>query len=71
MQVWWGESTDNVTPQKVILYEIYVNGVHENSVIGTIQAVVYGVVGENVVTVVAIDEAGNRSTAGRTTTFIP
>jgi hypothetical protein len=64
------ESTDNVTPQKVILYEIYVNGVHENSAIGTMQAVAYGVFGENVITVVAIDEAGNRSTAGRTTIFI-
>ena len=67
----WGASTDNVTPQKVILYEIYVNGVHENSAIGKTQANAYGVSGENVITVIAIDEAGNRSTAGRTTIFIP
>src|SRR3712207_7723030 len=42
MQVWWGESTDDVTPQKVIIYEIYVNGVLENTAIGTMQAVAYG-----------------------------
>jgi hypothetical protein len=48
-----------------------VNGVHENTAIGTTQTHAYGVFGDNVVTVIAIDEAGNRSTAGRTTVFIP
>ena len=68
MQVWWGASTDDVTPQNVIVYEIYVNGVHENTAIGTnMTPSAYGVPGENVVTVIAIDEAGNRSTAGTTT----
>ena len=71
IQVMWGASTDGVTPQKVILYEMYVNGVHENSAIGTTQTTGYGVRGDNVITVIAIDEAGNRSTAGRTTLFIP
>jgi hypothetical protein len=72
MQVWWTESTDNVTPKNVILYEIYVNGVHENSAIGkNMTPSAYGVEGENVVTVVAIDEAGNRSTAGSTTIVLP
>jgi hypothetical protein len=72
MQVTWAASTDDVTPQKVILYEIYVNGLHENSAIGTTQSGgVYGVPGDNVITVIAIDEAGNRSVAGRTTLFIP
>ena len=71
IQVMWAASTDNVTPQNVIIYEIYVNGVHENTAIGTTQTHAYGVVGDNVVTVIAIDEAGNRSTAGRTTVFIP
>jgi hypothetical protein len=72
MQVWWTASTDAVTPQKVIVYEIFVNGVHENTAIGTnMTPSAYGVFGENVITVVAIDEAGNRSTAGRTTIFIP
>jgi hypothetical protein len=70
MQVMWAASTDNVTPQTVIIYEIYVNGVHENTAIGTTQTVAYGVFGDNVITVIAIDEAGNRSTAGRTTLSI-
>jgi fibronectin type III domain protein len=71
MQVTWAASTDDVTPQKVIIYEVYVNGLHENTAIGTTQTNAYGVRGDNVITVIAIDEAGNRSTAGRTTLFIP
>ena len=72
MQVWWGASTDDVTPQNVIVYEIYVNGLHENTAIGTnMTPSAYGVPGENVVTVIAIDEAGNRSTAGSTTIVLP
>src|SRR5215207_1684447 len=71
IQVSWGASTDNVTPGNVIIYEMYVNGVHENSAIGTTQTTGYGVRGDNVITVIAIDEAGNRSIAGTTTIFIP
>ena len=70
-QVTWGASTDGVTPQKVIIYEVYVNGVHENTAIGKTQTNAYGQFGDNVITVIAIDEAGNRSTAGKTTLFIP
>ena len=71
MQVWWTASTDDVTPQNVIVYEIYVNGVHENTAIGkNMTPSAYGVLGDNVITVIAIDEAGNRSTAGTTTIFI-
>jgi hypothetical protein len=72
MQVWWGASTDNVTPQNVIVYEIYVNGKLENTAIGkNMTPSAYGVSGSNEVTVVAIDEAGNRSLAGRTTIVLP
>lgn len=71
IQVSWGASTDAVTPGHVILYEMYVNGVHENSAIGTTRTTGYGVRGDNVITVIAIDEAGNRSTAGTTRLFIP
>jgi chitodextrinase len=71
MQVWWTASTDAVTPQTVIVYEIYVNGVHENTAIGkNMTPSAYGVFGDNEITVIAIDEAGNRSTAGTTTIFI-
>jgi chitodextrinase len=70
IQVFWSASTDNVTPRHVIIYEMYVNGVHENTAIGTTQTTGYAVAGENEITVIAIDEAGNRSIAGRTTIFI-
>jgi fibronectin type III domain protein len=72
MQVWWTASTDDVTPQNVIVYEIYVNGVLENTAIGkNMTPSAYGVSGENEITVIAIDEAGNRSIAGRTTIILP
>jgi hypothetical protein len=72
MEVWWTASADAVTPQNVIVYEIYVNGLHENTAIGrNTTPSAYGVSGDNEITVIAIDEAGNRSTAGRTTLFIP
>ena len=71
IQVSWGASTDAVTPGNVIVYEMYVNGVHENTAIGTTQTTGYGVRGDNVITVIAIDEAGNRSTAGTARIFIP
>jgi hypothetical protein len=72
MQVWWTASMDDVTPQHVIVYEIYVNGVHENTAIGqNMTPSAYGVPGNNEVTVIAIDEAGNRSIAGKTTIFLP
>jgi hypothetical protein len=70
-QCMWSASTDNVTPQNVIIYEMYVNGVHENTAIGKTQTSGYGVSGENEVTIVAIDEAGNRSVAGTTTVTLP
>ena len=72
MQFWWTASTDDVTPQNAIVYEIYVNGKHENTAIGTnMTPSAYGVPGNNVVTVIAIDEAGNRSLAGQTTIVLP
>lgn len=70
MQVSWGASTDDVTPRSVIIYEVYVNGVLENTAIGATQTNAYGVLGSNVITVIAIDEAGNKSTAGQTTLVI-
>ena len=72
MQVWWTPSTDDVTPQHVIVYQIYVNGVLENTAIGqNMTPSAYGVAGDNVVTVIAIDEAGNRSIAGTTSIVLP
>lgn len=67
----WTRSTDNVTPQSAIVYHLYVNGVLENSSAGVPQTSGYGVAGENVFTVIAVDGAGNRSTAASFTLFIP
>ena len=67
----WTPSIDNVTPQSAIIYHMYVNGVLENSSAGVPQSSGYGVTGENIVTVIAVDGAGNRSTAGSFTLFIP
>jgi hypothetical protein len=48
-----------------------VNGVHENTAIGkNMTPSAYGVFGDNEITVIAIDEAGNRSAAGQTTILI-
>ena len=56
----------------MLVSEIYVNGVHENTAIGTnMTPSAHGVHGDDVITVIAIDEAGNGSIAGRTTRFIP
>jgi hypothetical protein len=60
-----------VTPRSAILYEVFVNGVHENSSIGVPQTSVYGVAGDNVITVIAIDANGNRSASGVVTLNIP
>ena len=71
MQITWSASTDNVTPQLAIIYHVYVNGVLDNSSQGITQASVYGVLGDNVITVIAVDANGNRSAAGSTTVNIP
>ena len=71
LQVNWIRSTDNVTPQSIILYQVFVNGVLENSSIGVPQTSVYGVAGDNTITVVAIDANGNRSTPGVVQLHIP
>jgi chitodextrinase len=71
IQVFWTASTDDVTPQSVIIYHMYVNGALENSSAGVPQTTGYGVAGENVITVIAVDGAGNRSSAGSFTLFIP
>lgn len=69
--VMWGASTDNVTPQAAIVYHVLVNGVVDNSAVGTTQSRVYGVSGENVISVIAVDAAGNRSAAASFNLSIP
>jgi chitodextrinase len=57
----WIQSTDDFTPQTLIRYDVYVNGVLDHSTAGIGSAIVYGVPGSNTFTVVAVDEAGNES----------
>jgi hypothetical protein len=67
----WSPSTDNVTAQPYIRYDIYVNGAWIGATGGTTRITDYAEFGENTVEVVAIDEAGNRSAAATTTFSIP
>jgi hypothetical protein len=63
-EVWlfWTESFDNQTPQSAILYEVYVNGALDHTITGTDRTILYGTIdGENTFTVIAVDNAGNRS----------
>jgi hypothetical protein len=71
LQVTWTASTDDVTKQAFIRYDVFVNGVLADTVVGTARSIVYGDRGDNVITVVGIDEAGNKSTPGTATHFIP
>jgi chitodextrinase len=62
-EIWvsWTQSFDNQTPQAGIRYEVYVNGSLEDFIVGDDQSIVYGQGGENSVTVIASDSAGNES----------
>lgn len=67
----WTESTDNVTPQDFIRYDVYVNGQFSDVLVGTgARSINYGNHGQsNTVQVIAIDEAGNESPPA-TLTFV-
>jgi chitodextrinase len=63
--VFWGNSTDNVTAQEHIRYDLYVNGQFDGATIDPYphQFSMYLTVGiVNTIEVYATDEAGNRST---------
>jgi hypothetical protein len=65
----WNQSTDNLDPQSVIRYDVYVNGVFDHSLQGSGQTIVYGNAGvENTFQVIAVDSAGNQSTPATVTT---
>jgi chitodextrinase len=59
----WGESTDDLDPQFIIEYQVFVNGVHDHSLsLRYTRTIVYGTFnGLNEFSVVAVDTAGNRS----------
>jgi hypothetical protein len=62
--VFWGNSTDGVTPQEHIRYELYLNGQFDGATIDPYphQFTMYLTLGiVNTIDVYAVDEAGNRS----------
>jgi len=60
--LFWGQSTDDLTPQPLIEYDIYLNGVLDHVVVGTGATILYGTPGAlNTFQVIAVDEAGNQS----------
>lgn len=63
INLFWTQSVDDFDEQSVIRYDVYVNGVLEDITIGNGHSLIYGVFGENTITVIAIDTAGNESTA--------
>jgi hypothetical protein len=61
INLFWTESFDNQTPQASIAYEVYLNGVLDDTTCCD-RAILYATHGgENVLTVIAVDRAGNRS----------
>jgi chitodextrinase len=67
--LFWDQSTDNVTAQPFIRYDVYVNGVFDHSLVGYGNTVVYGNPGVlNTYRVIAVDSAGNQSAPASLTT---
>ena len=61
INLFWTESFDNQTPQASIAYEVYMNGVLDHTT-SRDRAILYANQGgENTFTVIAVDDAGNRS----------
>jgi len=60
--LFWTQSTDNLDPQSVIEYHIYVNGVLSDLMFGTGgRSINYLTAETNTVSVIAVDTAGNES----------
>jgi len=61
INLFWTESFDNQTPQASIVYEVYQNGVLDHTTGGD-RTILYATQGgENTFTIIAVDNAGNRS----------
>ncbi len=70
LNIFWGQSFDNQTAQASIMYEIYLNGVLDHATTGD-RAVVYVTqTGDNTITLIAVDGAGNRSAPSSATFFV-
>jgi hypothetical protein len=57
----WTQSTDNVTPQSNIQYDIYVDGFFDHSVVGTGSTTAFSGMGISVFDIQAVDGSGNYS----------
>lgn len=66
----WNQSTDDLDPQWVIKYNVYVNGVLADVVVGRGRSIIYGDFGVNTVSVEAVDSAGNKSAPATITVVI-
>jgi hypothetical protein len=70
LNIFWGQSFDNQTAQASIAYEIYLNGVLDHTTTGD-RAVLYTTkFGDNTITLIAVDGAGNRSAPSTVTFFV-
>jgi len=65
----WDQSIDDLDPQWIIRYDVYVNGVLGAIDVGSGQTHLYVDEGLNTITVIAIDTAGNDSARATTTFF--
>jgi chitodextrinase len=60
--LFWDQSTDDQTPQSLIEYRVFLNGVYDHSVVGRGDTVLYGNPGaQNTFTIIAMDESANES----------
>ena len=64
------DTSESVDPQSQIRYEVFINGTLHEITVGTTRTTAYGDVGTNTIEVFAIDNAGNRSSAGTITLVI-
>ena len=69
-EVNWTQSADDFTPQQYIRYDLYVNGNWLGGVIGSGHVTDYGQPGENLIEVIAVDEAGNESAVASVILFL-
>jgi len=70
LNIFWGHSFDNQTAQASIAYEVYLNGVLDHTTTGD-RAVLYTTqTGDNTITLIAIDGAGNRSAPASAMFFV-
>lgn len=60
--LFWDQSTDDRTPQSVIEYQVFANGVYDHSLVGYDRTVLYGTpFSQNTYSVIALDASGNES----------